>query len=176
MRLRIWNAVFASCFGLLILISPASAQIQVEIDAKTALLGRGPLIQSGLTWEIQMREDDRLCALSEAQVRAKVARMSPAVQNAAIDIWSAAKQRCELRKYGGFVTGFHVSVGVGGQFDLDSSTETQSIGSAGLLDPINFENRKVGLSSSGVVGQIGLGYDWNKPNLFSGLRAPGSAG
>jgi hypothetical protein len=174
MRLRIWNAVFASCFGLLILTSPASAQIQVEIDAKTALLGRGPLIQSGLTWEIQMREDDRLCALSEAQVRAKVARMSPAVQNAAIDIWSAAKQRCELRKYGGFVTGFHVSVGVGGQFDLDSSTETQSIGSAGLLDPINFENRKVGLSSSGVVGQIGLGYDWNRPNLFSGLRAPGT--
>src|SRR3984893_4476535 len=124
MRLRIWNAVFASCFGLLILISPASAQIQVEIDAKTALLGRGPLIQSGLTWEIQMREDDRLCALSEAQVRAKVARMSPAVQNAGIDIWSAAKQRCELRKYGGFVTGFPASGGGWRHVDLRSFYRT----------------------------------------------------
>jgi hypothetical protein len=169
----IWNAVIVSCFRLLILSGPAAAQFEVRFEAQTALLGPGPMMQSGLTWEIQRREDERLCALSEAQVRAKVARMSRAVQNAAIDIWSEARQRCELRKYG-FVSGFHVSVGLGGQFDLNSSTETQSIGSADVLDPNNLENRKVGLSSSGVVGQIGLGYDWNRPNLFSGFRPPGT--
>jgi hypothetical protein len=71
------------------------------------------------------------------------------------------------------ISGFHVSVGVGGQFDLDSSTETQTIGSAFLLDPVLLDNRKVGLSSSGFVGQIGFGYDWNKPGLFSRLSGPG---
>ena len=94
------------------------------------------------------------------------------MKKAALDIWAAAKLRCGQQQFG-FISGFHASFGIGGQFDLNSSTATQSIGSADLLDPINFENRKVGLSSSGVVGQIGLGYDWNKPNLFSGLRVPG---
>jgi hypothetical protein len=171
MRSRIWNAVIVS-FGLLILIRPALADFQVDSDARFALLG--PRMDSGLIWQVEEREDTAICALSEAQVRARVARKSQAVQTAALDIWSAAKARCELRKYGGFVTGFHVSVGIGGQFDLDSSTETQSIGSAGLLDPVNLENRKVGLSSSGVVGQIGIGYDWSKPNLFSSFRPPGT--
>jgi hypothetical protein len=133
----------------------------------------GPRIESGLIWDVERREDESICALSESQVRARVARQSRAVQKAAFDIWSEAKLRCELRKFG-FVNGFHVSVGVGGQFDINSSTETQSIGSAGLFDPTNFADRKAGLSSSGVVGQIGIGYDWNKPNLFSGMRTPGT--
>jgi hypothetical protein len=172
MRLRIWNAMIVLCFGLLILVSPASAQSkwQDESEARFALLG--PRIESGLTWQVEQQEDAAICALSESQVRAKVARKSQAVQRAALDVWSEAKLRCGLRKYG-FVSGFHASFGVGGQFDLNSSTETKSIGSADLLDPINFENRKVGLGSSGVVGQIGIGYDWNKPNLFSGVRTPG---
>lgn len=25
-----------------------------------------------------------------------------------------------------------------------------------------------------MIGQIGFGYDWNKPNLFSGMRTPGT--
>jgi hypothetical protein len=169
MRAPIWNAAIVS-LGLLILISPASADFRVDSDAKFALLG--PRMDSGLTWQVEQREDEAICALSEQQVRAKVARQSQAVQKAAFDIWSEAKLRCGLRKFG-FVSGFHLSVGVGGQFDLNSSTETQSIGSADLFDPLNFENRKVGLSSSGLVGQIGIGYDWNKPNLFSGMRTPG---
>jgi opacity protein-like surface antigen len=169
MRLRVWNAVIVS-FGLLALISPASADFHTDSEARFALLG--PRIEAGLIWDVERRQDESICALSESQMRARVARESPAVKQAAFDIWSAAKLRCELRKFG-FVSGFHASFGIGGQFDLNSSTATQSIGSADLLDPINFENRKVGLSSSGVVGQIGLGYDWNKPNLFSGLRVPG---
>jgi hypothetical protein len=168
MRSRVWNAVIVS-FGLLVLISPAAADFHTDSEARFALLG--PRIQSGLVWQVEQQEDASICALSESEVRAKVAGKSQAVKKAAFDIWAAAKLRCGQL---GFVSGFHASFGIGGQFDLDSSTETQSIGSAGLLDPINFENRKVGLSSSGVVGQIGLGYDWNKPNLFSGLRAPGT--
>ena len=111
--------------------------------------------------------------LSEYRVRARVAKYSQAVQKAAFDIWSAAKVRCEHRKYGYFIGGFHASVGVGGQFDLNSSTETQTIGSALLFDPVNLDNRKVGLSSRGFVGQIGIGFDWNKPGHFSGFRRPG---
>jgi hypothetical protein len=94
------------------------------------------------------------------------------VRNAAFDIWSAAKVRCELRKYG-FIAGFHVSAGVGGQFDLNASTETQSIGSAFSFDPVNLDNRKVGLSSSGFAGQFGIGYDWNKPGLFPAFPRSG---
>jgi hypothetical protein len=171
MRLRIWNAVIVSSFGLLVLISPALAQIDVYSDAKFALLG--PRFDSGLIWDVERREDESICALSESQVRTRVARKSQAAQKAAYDIWSEAKLRCQLRKYG-FVSGFHASVGVGGQFDINSSTETQSIGSAGILDPINFADRKAGLSSGGVVGQFGIGYDWNKQNLFSGVRTPGT--
>ena len=171
MRLRIWNAVFASCFGLLAMSSLASADFTTDSEVRFALLG--PRIQSGLTWQVEQQEDAAICALSELQVRARVARKSQAVQTAAFDIWSQAKVRCAVGQYG-FVNGFHASVGLGGQFDLNSSTETQSIGSVGLLDPINFENRKVGLGSSGVIGQIGFGYDWNKPNLFSGMRTPGT--
>ena len=71
--------------------------------------------------------------------------------------------------------GFHVSVGAGGQFDINSSTQTQSIGSAGILDPVNLANQKAGLSSGGVIGQFGIGYDWHKPYLFSGFGTPGTS-
>jgi hypothetical protein len=169
MQVRIWNAAIGFCFGLLLLAGPAAAQSNFEVrsDAEFALLGSR--IESGLTWDVERRRDEAICALTEAQVRARVAKLSQAVQSAAFDIWSEAKLRCALRKQG-FISGFHASVGVGGQFDLNSSTETQTIGSAFLFDPVLLDTRKVGLSSSGVVGQVGFGYDWNKPGLFSGLR------
>ena len=92
---------------------------------------------------------------------------------AAFEILREARARCEARKYG-FVGGFHASFGVGGQFDLDSSTETQSIGSAGVYDPVDLA-RKAKLGWSGVAGQIGIGYDWKISTLFSPSRL-GSGG
>jgi hypothetical protein len=77
MRLRIWNAVIASSFGLLVLISPAAADFHTDSEARFALLG--PRIDSGLVWQVEEREDAAICALSEQQMRARVARKSQAV-------------------------------------------------------------------------------------------------
>jgi hypothetical protein len=167
---RIWIAGISSCFALLVLINPAAAASwQDTSDAKWALLG--PRIDSGLVWDVQRREDEAICALSEQQVRARTAKLSKAARNAAFDVWSEAKLHCEERKYG--ISGFHVSVGVGGQFGLDSSTETQRIGSAGIFDPLNLDERKAGLGRSGVVGQFGIGYDWRTSGLFPVAPGPG---
>ena len=120
------------------------------------------------------RRDDDICQLSEADIRQKVRKKSAAVQKAAFDVWSEAKIRCGARKLGvdvGF-QGFHVSAGVGGQFDLSASTQTSAIGSPGGFDPVSADN-KAGLKYSGVIGQIGIGYDWNMRNLFTPTRTPG---
>ena len=49
MRLRVWNAVIVS-FGLLALISPASADFHTDSEARFALLG--PRIEAGLIWDV----------------------------------------------------------------------------------------------------------------------------
>lgn len=132
-------------------------------------------MESGLIWDVERRRDEAICKLTQTEVQRLTRKKSAAVQQAAMDIWKEAYLRCEARKLGvdpGF-RGFHVSAGVGGQFDLNSSTETNSIGSAFVFDPKNPALSKVGLSQSGVVGQFGIGYDWNVRNLFSPTVTPG---
>ena len=175
MRLRFSNArIFVCFFAVAACASAASAQgFSDRSDAEFALLG--PRIESGLIWDVERRRDEAICKLSESDVRQKTRKSSAAVQKAAMDVWSEARIRCSLRKAGvePGLQGFHVSAGVGGQFDLNASTETGLIGSAGVYDPKNLATSKAGLSSSGVIGQIGIGYDWNVKNLLSPLRMPG---
>ena len=177
MRCRFWNAkFFLSLFAIAIFASAASAQdFRDRSDAEFALLGLR--IESGLRWDIERRHDETICKLLKSEVQQRTRKKSPAVQQAALDLWNEAKQRCEARKLGiepnpGF-QGLYASAGVGGQFDLNASTDTNSIGSAGVYDPNNKALSKVGLSSSGVVGQIGIGYDWNIKNLLNPARTPG---
>ena len=174
MRFRFWNArILFSLFAIAAFSAAASAQsFGDRSEAEFALLG--PRFESGLIWDVERRRDDDICKLSEADVRQKVRKKSTAVQKAAFDVWSEAKIRCGARKLGvdvGF-QGFHVSAGVGGQFDLSASTQTSAIGSPGGFDPVSADN-KAGLKYSGVIGQIGIGYDWNMRNLFTPTRTPG---
>lgn len=175
MRCRFWNARFIFAFlAISTFTGTASAQsFSDRSDAEFALLG--PRIESGLIWDVERRRDEVICKLTKTEVQRLTRKKSAAVQQAAMDVWNEARLRCEGRKLGidvGF-QGFHVSGGVGGQFDLNASTDTNSIGSAGVFDPNNKALSKVGLSSSGVVGQIGIGYDWNIKNLLSPTRMPG---
>ena len=166
-------ANFVAVFSLIIFSGAASAQsFGDRSDAEFALLG--PRMESGLRWDVERRRDDDICKLSEADVRQKVKKKSAAVQKAAFDVWSEAKIRCGARKFGvePGLQGFHVSGGIGGQFDLNASTDTNLIGSASVYDPKSGLS-KTGLSSSGVIGQIGIGYDWNMKNLLLPTRTPG---
>lgn len=174
MRMRFWNARFLfAVFAISTFPVAASAQTFGErSDAEFALLG--PRMESGLIWEVERRRDEAICNLTEADVRKRTRKSSAAVQKAAMDVWSDARVRCSLRAAGVLsgLEGFHLSAGVGGQFDLNASTQTGAIGSPGGFDPVSPDN-KAALRSSGVIGQIGIGYDWTIRNLFSPFRTPG---
>lgn len=163
---RIYSTIIVSFFiALFALAGPASAQdFAARSEAQYVLLG--PRVESGLAFIVEQNRDNALCALTQDEVRRKLRKSSSAVVAAAFEILREARLRCEARKYG-FIDGFHVSFGVGGGFDLDQSTETRNIGSAGVYDPVDAASRKIGLKSSGVVGQIGFGYDWQLGTLFS---------
>lgn len=183
MRFRFWNA--RSLFAFLAVSTfsgTASAQsFSDRSDAEFALLG--PRIESGLIWDVERRRDAAICALTETEVRQKTRKSTAAVQQAALEVWKDAKLRCEARKFGvepgyrlgydGSLQGFHASAGIGGQFDLNASTDTNVIASALAIDPKSAAS-KTGLSSSGVAGQVGIGYDWNVKNLLSPARMSGT--
>lgn len=151
-------------FAVIAFAAPASAQnFAARSEAQFALLG--PRVESGIIWEVERQRDAALCALTQDQIRQKLRKSSSAVVAAAFEILREARARCG-GKYD-YIGGFYASVGVGGSFSLDQSTTTQNIASAGVYDPVDAASRKVGLGISGVIGQVGIGYDWQVGNLFS---------
>lgn len=170
MQMPVGNArtktAFFISFALVLFVFAGSSSAQdflARSEAQFALLG--PRVESGLVFEVERQRDKALCALTQDQVRQKLRKSSSAVVAAAFDILREARARCSGNY--DYIGGFYASIGLGGSFGLDQSSETLNIGSAGVYDPVDAASRKVGLGTSGVVGQIGIGYDWKISNLLS---------